>query len=56
SCVSLPGARSPGWRPTFKYYNPWVALFGGILCFGVMLMVDLIAAGITVVVCFLLYK
>ncbi|CAB4068337.1 SLC12A2 [Lepeophtheirus salmonis] len=25
--------KSPGWRPSFKYYNQWVSLFGTFLCF-----------------------
>jgi solute carrier family 12 sodium/potassium/chloride transporter 2 len=54
ACFASSVARSPGWRPTYKYYSPYVALLGGILCFAMMLMVDLLAAGITIVVCGLL--
>ena len=31
---------SPGWRPSFKYYNKWVSLFGTVLCVVVMFLMD----------------
>uniref|UniRef100_A0A914X9Q7 Solute carrier family 12 member 2 n=1 Tax=Plectus sambesii TaxID=2011161 RepID=A0A914X9Q7_9BILA len=40
-------ARSPGWRPTFKYYNQWVSLFGGALCIVVMFVMSWWTALIT---------
>ena len=32
ACFYSSISRSPGWRPTFKYFSPWVSLVGSILC------------------------
>ncbi|TRY67544.1 hypothetical protein TCAL_09074 [Tigriopus californicus] len=39
--------KSPGWRPSFKYYNKWVALFGTVLCVAVMFLMSPVTALIT---------
>merc|ERR1719430_892065 len=39
--------KSPGWRPSFKYYNQWVSLLGTLLCVVVMFLMDHITALIT---------
>uniref|UniRef100_A0A2M4DP72 Putative bumetanide-sensitive sodium-potassium-chloride cotransporter n=1 Tax=Anopheles darlingi TaxID=43151 RepID=A0A2M4DP72_ANODA len=44
-----------GWRPTFRYYNQWVSLFGTVLCVLIMFLIDIIATGITMVLIFVLY-
>ena len=31
--------RSPGWRPTFKWYNKWVSLFASAECIALMFLV-----------------
>ncbi|XP_073989662.1 bumetanide-sensitive sodium-(potassium)-chloride cotransporter-like isoform X2 [Rhodnius prolixus] len=36
--VSL--SKSPGWRPSFKYYNAWVSLLGTLLCIAVMFLIS----------------
>lgn len=46
---------SPGWRPSFKYYNKWVSLLGTILCIGVMFLMDFKMAIVTCVCVCLLY-
>eukprot|EP00095_Tigriopus_kingsejongensis_P001377 maker-scaffold1253_size52701-snap-gene-0.12 protein:Tk01377 transcript:maker-scaffold1253_size52701-snap-gene-0.12-mRNA-1 annotation:"af190129_1na+ k+ 2cl- cotransporter" len=46
---------SPGWRPSFKYYNKWISLLGTILCIGVMFLMDFKTAIITCVCIILLY-
>ncbi len=56
ACFAQAFSRSPGWRPTFKYFNMWVAAAGALMCFASMVMIDLISAGITIVICFALYK
>mmetsp|Transcript_9502 Transcript_9502/g.12500 ORF Transcript_9502/g.12500 Transcript_9502/m.12500 type:complete len:920 (-) Transcript_9502:219-2978(-) len=56
ACFASSMVKSPSWRPTYTAYNPYGALVGAVLCFIVMLMVDWIAAAITVVLCLLLYK
>ena len=48
--------RSPGWRPTFKWYNQWVSLFASAECIALMFMIDWMMALITVVVGLLMYK
>jgi solute carrier family 12 sodium/potassium/chloride transporter 2 len=47
--------KSPGWRPSFKYYNAWVSLAGSILCVVVMFLMSWITALITVGVSVFLY-
>ena len=32
ACYSNSIAKTPGWRPTFRYYNKWLSLFGTFLC------------------------
>ena len=31
---------SPGWRPSFKYYNKWVSLFAAVVCVALMFVMD----------------
>jgi len=47
--------KSPGWRPAFKWYNPWGALFGSILCVFSMFAMDWVTALITFLITFVLY-
>ncbi|XP_077328086.1 solute carrier family 12 member 1 isoform X2 [Lithobates pipiens] len=55
SCFHASFAKSPGWRPAFKYYNMWVSLFGAMLCCGVMFVINWWAAVITYAIEFFLY-
>ena len=32
--------KSPGWRPTFRFYNKWLSLFGAIACVVLMFLLD----------------
>ncbi|CAG6016162.1 unnamed protein product, partial [Menidia menidia] len=48
-------ANSPGWRPSFKYYNMWVSLAGAILCCVVMFVINWAAALLTNVIVMGLY-
>ncbi|XP_071997805.1 solute carrier family 12 member 2 isoform X2 [Engystomops pustulosus] len=48
-------AKSPGWRPAFKYYNMWVSLLGALLCCGVMFVINWQAALLTYVIVIGLY-
>ncbi|XP_074851139.1 solute carrier family 12 member 2 isoform X1 [Carettochelys insculpta] len=48
-------AKSPGWRPAFKYYNMWVSLVGAILCCVVMFVINWWAALLTYVIVLGLY-
>ncbi len=47
SCFDASLSKTPGWRPSFKYFNKWVSLFGAILCIGVMFLIQWYAALIT---------
>ncbi|XP_047501721.1 bumetanide-sensitive sodium-(potassium)-chloride cotransporter-like [Penaeus chinensis] len=55
SCFHATLIKSPGWRPSFKYYNSWVSLVGGILCLMVMFLIDVVTAFITFIVVIALY-
>ncbi|KAA0714501.1 Solute carrier family 12 member 2 [Triplophysa tibetana] len=48
-------ANSPGWRPSFKYYNKWVSLSGAVLCCVVMFVINWWAALFTNVIVLALY-
>ncbi|KAM7018737.1 solute carrier family 12 member 2 [Tautogolabrus adspersus] len=48
-------ANSPGWRPSFKYYNMWVSLAGAILCVVVMFVINWWAALVTLLIVLALY-
>ena len=48
--------RSPGWRPSFKYYNMWVSLLGALLCIVMMFLINWWAALVTIVIVIVLYK
>ncbi|OXA61877.1 Bumetanide-sensitive sodium-(potassium)-chloride cotransporter [Folsomia candida] len=37
-----------GWRPTFKYYNLWLSLVGGLLCVAVMFLISWQTAILTI--------
>ena len=49
-------ARSPGWRPSFKYYNQWVSLLAALLCIAMMFLINWWAALLTIVIVAILYK
>lgn len=49
SCFDASIAKTPGWRPAFKYYNKWISLFGAIICLFVMFVVKWWAALISLV-------
>nr|AMO44056.1 Na+/K+/2Cl- cotransporter protein [Penaeus japonicus] len=55
SCFHASLIKSPGWRPSFTYYNSWVSLVGGILCLIVMFLIDWKTALITFIVILTLY-
>lgn len=55
ACCAATLSKSPGWRPGYRFWNPWVALLGAVLCFAIMLT-WWIAAFATLVMCGALYK
>ncbi|XP_058449946.1 bumetanide-sensitive sodium-(potassium)-chloride cotransporter-like isoform X2 [Malaya genurostris] len=44
-----------GWRPTFKYFHPWLSMMGSILCITIMFLIDIVSTFIAVVIIFILY-
>merc|ERR1719193_1228092 len=48
--------KSPGWRPSFKYYNKWISLLGAIVCVALMFLIDWILAVATCAAIVILYS
>ncbi|XP_065092681.1 bumetanide-sensitive sodium-(potassium)-chloride cotransporter-like [Ochlerotatus camptorhynchus] len=44
-----------GWRPTFRYYHPWLSMAGSLLCVIIMFLIDVVSTFITIVIIFILY-
>uniref|UniRef100_A0A914PJ61 Uncharacterized protein n=1 Tax=Panagrolaimus davidi TaxID=227884 RepID=A0A914PJ61_9BILA len=40
ACFDNSFAKSPGFRPSFKYYHQWISLLGAILCVCVMFIIS----------------
>ncbi|XP_062614460.1 solute carrier family 12 member 3-like [Saccostrea cucullata] len=55
SCFDASLADSPGFRPSFKYYNKWISFVGSLLCLAVMFLINWWAALITFLVVGALY-
>jgi len=47
--------KSPGWRPSFKWYNPWMSLGGTIICVAVMFLMDWVTGLLTFFITIVLY-
>uniref|UniRef100_A0A8C6SHL3 Solute carrier family 12 member 3 n=1 Tax=Neogobius melanostomus TaxID=47308 RepID=A0A8C6SHL3_9GOBI len=47
SCFHASITNSPGWRPAFKYYSKWTALFGAVISFVLMFLFTWWAALVT---------
>ncbi|ESP00673.1 hypothetical protein LOTGIDRAFT_177989 [Lottia gigantea] len=51
SCFDASLARSPGWRPAFRFYSMWISLVGALICLAVMFIINwwtaLITFGVT---------
>ncbi|XP_056463591.1 solute carrier family 12 member 1 [Gadus chalcogrammus] len=55
SCFHASYAKSPGWRPAYKFYNMWLSLVGAVLCCVVMFVINWWAALLTYGIEILLY-
>jgi hypothetical protein len=44
------------WRPTFSYYNRWIALSGGLACLFCMIIVNALASAIAFILAVLTYR
>uniref|UniRef100_A0AC35TQF4 Solute carrier family 12 member 1 n=1 Tax=Rhabditophanes sp. KR3021 TaxID=114890 RepID=A0AC35TQF4_9BILA len=51
ACFDNSIADSPGFRPSFKYYNMWISLMGALLCIVVMFIISWVTALLTFI-CF----
>ena len=40
SCFVSSMSKSPGWRPSFKWFNKYLALLGSVLCIMFMILSD----------------
>jgi len=40
ACFGLAVSKSPGWRPSFKYFNRYTALIGSLLCLVIMFLLN----------------
>ncbi|KAG8192636.1 hypothetical protein JTE90_017198 [Oedothorax gibbosus] len=55
ACFHGTYAKSPGFRPGFRYYNLWLSLVGALLCVVIMFVMSWITALVTDVVVVALY-
>ncbi|XP_076332083.1 solute carrier family 12 member 2-like [Tachypleus tridentatus] len=55
SCFHLAFIKSPGFRPSFTFFNKWASLVGALLCVSVMFIMNWITAVITFIVVLALY-
>ncbi len=49
-------SHSPGWRPSFIYYNKYTALLGGIICIGIMLFINIEYAVVAIIIAGIIYE
>jgi amino acid transporter len=49
-------SKAPGWRPSFKYWSPWISLLGAMMCFVSMFMVDWVLAIVTIICSIALFQ
>jgi len=54
SCFHSSITKAPSWRPSYKFYNHWVAFASVFLCLVIMFLLDPIWAGATIGITFLL--
>uniref|UniRef100_T1IHE8 Uncharacterized protein n=1 Tax=Strigamia maritima TaxID=126957 RepID=T1IHE8_STRMM len=55
ACFHAAVAKSPGFRPSFHWWNKWVSCLGAIICLIVMFVMSWITAIITITICLMLY-
>uniref|UniRef100_A0A0N5ANZ6 Solute carrier family 12 member 9 n=1 Tax=Syphacia muris TaxID=451379 RepID=A0A0N5ANZ6_9BILA len=47
ACFDATQAKSPGFRPGFRFYNKWLSLFGSVLCIIIMFVLSWMIALLT---------
>ena len=55
ACFAASMTHAPGWRPSFKFYNKWLSLFGAALCVVVMFLMDWTTTLITLGLCGIIF-
>ncbi|KAK2899953.1 solute carrier family 12 member 3-like [Channa argus] len=55
TCFHASITKSPGWRPSFKYYNNWVCMYGALASLVLMFLLTWWAALVTFIVVILLF-
>ena len=55
ACFTLEISKSPGWRPSFKYFNKWTSGFGALICLVIMFLLNWVYALVAGLIAFLIY-
>uniref|UniRef100_A0A914I4H5 Solute carrier family 12 member 3 n=1 Tax=Globodera rostochiensis TaxID=31243 RepID=A0A914I4H5_GLORO len=55
ACFDASAAKSPGFRPGFRFYNKWLSLFGSALCVLIMFVLNWPTSLVTFLVFFVLF-
>lgn len=56
ACFAAATSRSPGWRPSFKYYHPYLSLLGALCCVVLMFALSWWSALLDMTLAYLLFK
>eukprot|EP01083_Nonionella_stella_P113987 336540_1 len=56
SCFVWSLSKSPGWRPSFSFFNEWISLFACVECIALMFWIDWLMALITLILGVFMYK
>merc|ERR1719464_2232074 len=56
ACFSLEVSKSPGWRPSFKYFSKYTAGLGAFLCLTIMFLLNWLYALVACMIVFVLYS
>ncbi len=51
ACFATSMGKSPGWRPSFRFYNRWLALLATALCIIIMFMASWVTAAVSIALC-----
>jgi len=56
ACFSLEVSKSPGWRPSFKYFSKYTAGLGAFMCLTIMFLLNWLYALVACMIVFVLYS
>ena len=54
-CFAAATAKTPGWRPSFKYYNKYLSLFGCAICIAIIFAMNWLYAVVSLSLIFGLF-